>query len=87
MSPPVAGVEADPVDPVGLSVGDHRIAIAPGFHSAETADLRTLHTRHFGQGEGFAERLAEVDAALVGNHGAGNVQVLRVVAAPRYSPG
>ncbi|MNJ76113.1 hypothetical protein D3C77_733270 [compost metagenome] len=53
----------------------------PGFDPAITADLGPGQTRNLSQGKCFADRLPQVDATLVGDYGAGDVETLRVVAA------
>ncbi|MNO72053.1 hypothetical protein D3C76_629860 [compost metagenome] len=76
----VAGIQADPVDPIGLRVRHHGKAVGAGLRAAVTADLDPCNTGNFSQGEGFTHRLAKVDAAGMGDDGTGQVEVLRVVA-------
>ncbi|MNJ33594.1 hypothetical protein D3C77_282810 [compost metagenome] len=72
----VAGVQADPVGPVGLGVGDHRVAIARGFNATEAADFCSAHAWHLGQGEGFADALPQVDATCMTYNRARDVEAL-----------
>ncbi|MNP52267.1 hypothetical protein D3C76_1466460 [compost metagenome] len=64
----VLRIQGDPVDPVRLGVGHHRIAVVAGPHAGVAADADARNVRHFHQRESFAHGLAQVDAAGVGDH-------------------
>ena len=61
----VAGVEADPVDPIGLRIGHHGEAVTPGFRSGETADFHPGNAFDLRQRKRLTHGLAQVEPATV----------------------
>ncbi|MNN24966.1 hypothetical protein D3C81_1384190 [compost metagenome] len=77
----ITGIEADPVDPIRLRIGYHRITIASRFGPGEAGDLHAFDPLDLRQCEGLTDGLPEVDPASVADNRTGNVEILRIVAA------